>query len=243
MNISLSQGGNSMPNLRDIEQKLSLLKQQGFIKSLRRGPTGIGHTFEQSLGLLESNLQLPDLGGRVELKATRRTSASLITLFTFNRNVWIVKPKELIQNFGYVDTNGRKALYSTVWANAVNAQGFTLEINSEAQSLILKHNEQVAIWSLYRLVGALLYKLGKVLYIIADSRIGEDGIEEFHFNEAYLLEDPNTENFISAFQNSRACIDVRMHLKPDGSVRNHGTGFRIRESELDIIFAHKRKIL
>jgi len=39
----------------------------GYIPTLRRGPTGVGHTFEQVFGLDENNLQLPDVGGRIEV--------------------------------------------------------------------------------------------------------------------------------------------------------------------------------
>jgi len=79
--------------------------------------------------------------------------------------------------------------------------------------LKLRHSGvDIAVWSIYRLVGALLYKLGKVLYVIADTRIGERGGEEFHFNEAYLLENPSENRFIEALENSRVCLDIRMHL-------------------------------
>ncbi|MBF0517873.1 MAG: hypothetical protein HQK97_12330 [Nitrospirae bacterium] len=71
----------------EIIKRLKSLKEQGFIQSLRRGPTGVGYTLETKLALNETNISLPDIGGRVELKATRRSSSSLITLFTFNRGV------------------------------------------------------------------------------------------------------------------------------------------------------------
>ena len=71
--------------LAEIQRKLNHLKEKGFIPSLRRGSTGIGYTLEKELGLKESNIAIPDLGGRVELKTSRRESSSLITLFIFNR--------------------------------------------------------------------------------------------------------------------------------------------------------------
>ncbi|MBF0487067.1 MAG: hypothetical protein HQK98_02800 [Nitrospirae bacterium] len=98
----------------EIIKRLKSLKDQGYISSLRRGPTGIGYTLETMLGLGETNISVPDIGGRVELKASRRSSSSLITLFTFNRAVWQLPQKEVIESYGYIDENVRKSLYCTV---------------------------------------------------------------------------------------------------------------------------------
>ena len=88
-----------------------------------------------------------------------------------------------------------------------------------------------------------MYKLGKILFVIADTQEGENKREEFHFNEAYLLEKPSEEGFIEAFENSKVCLDIRMHINEKGSVRNHGTGFRIKENELYMLFGTKRSLL
>ena len=56
--------------LKEIQNNLEELKNRGFIFSHRKGPTGIGHTLEQELKLNETNLAIPDIGGRVELKAS-----------------------------------------------------------------------------------------------------------------------------------------------------------------------------
>ena len=42
---------------------LQELKNRGFVKSLRKGPTGIGLTFETLMGVEENNLALPDIDG------------------------------------------------------------------------------------------------------------------------------------------------------------------------------------
>ena len=41
--------------------KFISLKNNDFVKSLRGGPTGIGHTLEQKLGMKENNIALPDI--------------------------------------------------------------------------------------------------------------------------------------------------------------------------------------
>ncbi|MBF0458949.1 MAG: hypothetical protein HQK99_13760 [Nitrospirae bacterium] len=225
----------------EIIRRLKDLKEQGYIASLRRGPTGIGYTLETKLGLGETNISVPDIGGRVELKATRRNSSSLITLFTFNRAVWQLPQKEVIETYGYTDENGRKALYCTVWSKAQNSQGLSIQVDRDNHRLKLVHggNGVIASWDIYVLVSKLISKLGKVLFITADSRVGENNIEEFHFNEACLLIEPTARSFIKALEDSVVCVDIRMHLKETGNVRNHGTGIRIKECDLPVLFEVK----
>lgn len=83
--------------LKEIERRLRSLKEMGYVPTIRKGSTGVGHTFEQKMGLSETNITIPDLGGRTEIKTTRRYSTSLITLFCFNKGVWHISQKELIE--------------------------------------------------------------------------------------------------------------------------------------------------
>ena len=107
--------------LKEITKRLHFIKNKGFITSKRKGPTGIGHTLESELGLKENNLSIPDIGGYIELKSTRHNSKSMITLFTFNKAVWQLPQKEIIQNYGYLKSN-RQSLYSTIFYTQYNPQ-------------------------------------------------------------------------------------------------------------------------
>ncbi|MEO5357793.1 MAG: MvaI/BcnI family restriction endonuclease [Nitrospirae bacterium YQR-1] len=227
--------------LVEIISRLKNLKDQGFIPSLRGGSTGIGYTLETRLGLSETNISVPDLGGRVELKATRRNSSSLITLFTFNKGVWQIPQKLVVENYGYIDETGRKSLYCTVWSKTQNSQGLSIQIDRNNHQLNLVHNSNniIATWDIYNLISKLISKLGKVLFVTADSRAGESKIEEFHFNEAYLLIEPTAKSFIKALEDSTVCIDIRMHLKESNHIRNHGTAIRIKESDIPLLFEKK----
>ena len=66
--------------LEEFIERFTALKNRGYVRSLRSGPTGIGKTLETYLGIEENNLYLPDLG-QIELKAHRDDSTNLITLF------------------------------------------------------------------------------------------------------------------------------------------------------------------
>jgi hypothetical protein len=231
--------------LKQLIKNLEGLKNKGFIQTLRKGPTGIGHLLENELGLSETNIAIPDVGGRVELKATRRNVNSLITLFTFNRGVWQVKQKDIVEKYGYKDEQGRQALYNIVRKKIPNTQGFYAVSDPAKHLFILKNvneKQNIAEWSTYVIAGKFMTKLDRLLLILADSKLG-DGAEYFHFNEAYLLENPTPERFLEAFEKSELMIDLRMHLKESGGVRNHGTGFRISEKNLILLYSKKKRLL
>lgn len=111
--------------LKEFKRKFEEIKDQWF-PSLRKGPTGIGYTFESLIGLEENNIALPDLG-EVELKAHRVDSSSMITLFTFNRRAWKMKPIIAVKKYGTPDENGRLGLYFTM-ARTPNSAGLFLHI-------------------------------------------------------------------------------------------------------------------
>lgn len=230
--------------LKELVEKLQAISEMGYVKALRRGNTGIGYTFESLIGLEETNIPIPDIGGRVEIKTTRKDSSSLVTLFTFNRGVWLKKQKEIIEQFGYEDEKGRKALKSTIFYNRPNSLGLYINIDDSKHiiRLLSSNHELLAEWDVYVVVGVFSSKLSRLLFVLADRRIIQ-GQEEFHFNEAYLLTEPNPRNFLNAFKNSLVGIDLRMHLKGNGTVRNRGTGFRMREKDMLELYGNKSKLL
>ena len=82
-----------------------------------------------------------------------------------------------------------------------------------------------------------------LVMVYAETRINSDEKEEFWFNEAYLLDQPNAANFLDLIRKDIVIVDLRMHLKESGAVRNHGTGFRIDEKFLNLCFGKREKLL
>ncbi len=231
--------------LSEVQNKLKDIKNRGYIESLRRGSTGIGYTFETLFGVKENNIPIPDIGGRVEIKTVRKDSQSLITLFTFNRGVWHMKQKEIIQKYGYIDEKGRVALKNTVFYEKIIPQGLKLEIDENKNTIHLMDTvdrEIIATWDVYVIVGKFMTKLSRLLIVLADRKVVE-GKEYFHYNEAYFLTDPSPRSFIKAFKKSIIGIDLRMHLKENGAVRNRGTAFRIKEKDLVELYEHRRRLI
>lgn len=232
--------------LEELRQRLQQLHDQGYITSKRSGSTGVGYTLEKVLGVSENNLPIPDIGGRVELKATRSTSNALITLFTFNRGVWKIKPKDAIEKFGYTDTQQRQALKCAVSAIEENPQGLILILDETQHTVSILHkksNTILAQWSLYHLVGKFVSKFERMIFVKADARKSQHKSEEFHYIQAELLQEPNINTFLHAMRSGTVLIDIRMHIQENGGVRNRGTAIRVRETQLPQLFAKRTALI
>ena len=208
---------------------------------MRRGNTGIGYTLESLLGVDENNLQMPDLG-EIELKSHRNGASSLITLFTFNRSVWQIPAKDVIEEYGYIDSNDRCALYSTV-NTGTNNQGLSIRIEDEYVKLYHVSGQLIAEWSGVGLADTFAEKMPALVAVYADTRINSDDREEFWFNEAYIFRQPSAGNILELIRNDTIVVDIRMHINDRGSVRNHGTGFRINDGFLGLCFSNREKLL
>jgi hypothetical protein len=133
------------------------IKAMGFVQSLRRGPTGIGYTFETLLGIQENNIYQPDLGV-IELKTHRTKANNLITLFTFNRKVWQIPPLEAIRRYGSLDREGRMGLYYTLSLKP-NSHGLFTHVEGDSISVRHISGDVLAIWQLTTLAQRFMQKI------------------------------------------------------------------------------------
>ncbi len=218
--------------LEEFKQKFQELRKKGFVKSLRKGPTGIGFTFETLMGVYENNLALPDIDG-IEIKAHRDNSNSMITLFTFNKKAWQINPLEAIRKYGSYDDNGRLGMYYTM-SLTPNSAGLFLTVNNEEISVQHISGEIIATWQLSILAERFSQKVPALLFISAHTE-ERAGIEYFHFYRGQLMRDTTKELLSELFKTGNLLVDLRLHDK-DTMARNHGTGFRTFEDKLPLLF-------
>ncbi len=224
--------------LNEFVKSFAKIKKLGWVQSHRKGPTGIGQTLEQLLGLTENNIALPDLG-TVELKAHRAGSSSMITLFTFNRKVWKVKPFDAIKKYGTKDSNGRLGMYFTM-SRTPNSMGLFLHIERETISVRHISGEVIAEWELTTLAERFVRKIPGLVFVSAFSEMRGDS-EWFKFDRAQLLTDTSSEIIRNQIISGNILVDLRLHDKGT-SARNHGTGFRAYEDKLQSLFKSVRDI-
>ena len=226
-------------NLEEFKKKFEQIKNMGFVRSLRKGPTGIGYTFETLLGIKENNIVGPDIGN-LEIKTHRLGSNNLITLLTFNRKVWKMNPLEAIRKYGTCDKNGRLGLYFTM-SQKPNSQGLFIHITDESIQLRHLDGTLIAEWFFEDLVKRFEQKIPALIFVTAEVE-ERNGIEYFHYIRAQLLKGTSKDILISQFKEENILLDLRLHDKGTRA-RNHGTGFRCYERNLPKIFKYVEDLL
>jgi len=225
--------------LKQIQAKLSKIKKLGYVKTLRRGPTGIGYTLETLLEIDENNICSPDLG-EIELKAQRENHTGMTTLFTFNNKAWKMDPLEAIKKYGSRDKDGRLGMYYTM-GRTPNSAGLFLYVDDEVVSVRNVDGNTVAEWQLSEIEKRFEAKVKNVLLVKA--KVEErDGVEHFLFDRARLLSHGTTKAILkNQFENGQLLVDLRLHDKGT-MARNHGTGFRVYENNIDDLYEKVEEI-
>jgi hypothetical protein len=234
----------TIESFNEFVSRLRDISGRGFIETHRAGNTGIGKTLEDLLGIEENNIPGPDAAG-VELKSTRRHSNNLTTLFTkepprSQRNLW---NQQLVRRLGYEDSKGRQALKVTIGTNSPNNRGFYLSYGNDTVEVTQENYGVCATYPLDLLREVFERKLPELVLVIADVEMRE-GREHFWYNEAYHLEGFDSDDFMHLLRDGVITLDLRMHIKENGNIRNRGTAWRILdESRLDEAFEQRTYLL
>lgn len=235
--------------LDDFVREFAAIKAEGWIKTHRSGPTGIGKTLEDLLGIPENNHDEPDFGD-YELKSCRLNSQSMLTLFTrtpqpARSNTYLRK------KYGYSSDaydNDEKVLHSTLTAArfvSIANTGHKLKIVCETDKISIASEKEVenVYWTEDKLRKAFEKKYkNKMVYAKAESR-GTGGSEEFKFVEAYEASGFNFDTFSKLLRQGKIFVDLRIGQYSDGRTHDHGTGFRIRESDELLLFKIYKRIV
>lgn len=233
--------------LKEIDVKLAMqeVDNKGFIQNLRDGDTGVGYTLEETWGIVENNAGEPDLiynGLPVELKAQRTSATSRVTLITKTPHWDPLSPKEIIQKFGYIDKNRRQALKITLYSDSFNNQGFKLEFYEDRLNIVHKTGGVVAYFDIQELMDKLHEKLYENLLLVLADNKRINGKEYFHYKSALLLTHLSADAFKKLFKEGLIVWEFRMHIKENGSVRDHGPGFRLSRLHIKKLYDNSLQI-
>lgn len=237
--------------------KMEEIKNQGFIKTHRKGPTSVGKTLEDLLGIKENCIAGPDIG-KVELKSARIGSNSMLTLNTKSPDVRGAN-SILRDKYGY-KTKESIALNPNVniLHTTINGVNFNTLQGKEAFKIIFEDNlmklihkddgETNVYWSTQKIKDAFKKKfpLEQLFYVKAKSEFRE-GVEYFHYVEAYHLKHFSAEKLLQHIKDGIIDIDIRIGLytsgKKKGKSHDHGTAIRIRPDKLDLCFDSIERIV
>ncbi len=227
--------------LRRFLREFDRIERLGWVPTKRRGSTGIGYTLEELLGVAENNRPTGDIFG-IEVKSHRGSDFSQSS--TRRLNLFLKEPRwtdglshrERIPKYGYVDDNGRLALYSTVTSRE-NTHRLALKVDRPKRVVgLFFKGKPVAFWNFDIIQQRLQEKLSETAFVGAKTR-GRGASEEFHYDTVLFCRQPSVEAFVDLIEERNVVVEMRMHLRESGSARNHGTAFRIRQNHLPRLFA------
>jgi len=232
--------------LQEFLTRFDKVSARGFVKTLRPGDTGVGFTLETLLEIPENNSPRGDFHG-MEIKAYRDSETEFddqdkMNLF-LKEPEWLdgLTTAERIQQYGYKDPNGRQAWYLSVTSrkNEANLQLFVTE---QGEVLELHRNDlPIARWSLEVLEQRLQEKHAHSVFVGAESR-GKGADEEFWYKTVTWCQEPSAKRLLELTTSGDIIVELRMHLRPDGSARNHGTAFRCRKHKLQTLFREQTTV-
>lgn len=241
-----------MKDKERIIEEFRKIKALGFVKSNRENNTGVGKTFEDYIGVVENNLDEPDLLG-YEIKSHREESASYVTLFTKKPDFPPKANAYLNKNFGapYEENPALNKLHTSIFASKYNTYcgKYSFKLLNDRVGKFLKIgiydiNAKVLLDAnvgyTYESLEDIIERKLKNLFYVGAEREYREGIEYFYFNRAEIYTAPSLEKFLDMVDNGLIRYDVRIGSyksgRKYGQSHDHGSGFRIIESNMKLLF-------
>lgn len=241
-----------MKDFYDLYNLYSHVNKMGWVKSLRKGPGGIGYTFETLIGKEEEDFPIPDFNS-IEIKTMRYKSKKTLHLFTLTPDGDYLFPiKRILDTLGYPSKWNRD--YKMLMVN-VNAKEYSfiglskkirLNVNRKEQKIELlafkSNGEEIDIdvsWSFDWLKQVLEAKLNNLAVIKAYHKIIA-GQEYFNYSNISFYKLKSFETFISLIYdgviNVTFNIDIFKSGRRIGQVHDHGTSFWINLDNIDLLY-------
>ena len=223
------------------------IKKSNWVCSTRKGPTGVGKTFEDLIGKEEETFCFPDFLG-IEIKTKRSNTREPYGLFCAEPDGENLFETERIRtNYGYPS---KKYPQFTVFNHTIkigkktisgNYQ-FTLEIDYEKECVylvVLDKNQKIidkqTYWSFSLLKERLERKLNYLAVIKAHSKFQENA-EYFKYYRMYIFKKVNFNNFLNLLEKGKIFINFKIGVYTGeyryGCPHNRGTSFSLYEESI-----------
>ena len=241
-----------MKDFFDLYKLYLKINRMGWVKSKRKGPGGIGYTFETLLGKEEDDFQIPDFKS-IEIKTMRFFSKRTLHLFTLTPDGDFLFPiKRLLDTIGYpskfdvsckiFQANANACEYSMVGLS----KKIRLNVNYEKQKVELlafkSSGQKIDVnisWSFELLEKTLESKLKNLAIVMAKHKVLNNE-EYFHYSKIIFYKIRDFDTFISLIEKGIITIifniDVFKSGKRIGQVHDHGTGFCINLNNVDSLY-------
>lgn len=220
-----------------------------------RADTAIGRQVEALLGIDMNASKLPDYKG-IELKSFRSQRPSIKKNLFCKVPDWdlshLKSGSEIVDKYGYM-SGGIKSYRNTLYCKASNSQNLRLNMNYPDDLLEIEEDKivgeeqfkkvaDVAVWRLQTLHECLLTKHHETFWIEVDTKIGDQGQEQFMFNKIEHTRNPIVSQFDILLEQSMITVDLllgRPKVDPEtGKPKKGGdaVSFKIKKSAAGLLF-------
>ncbi len=204
------------------------IPQEGF------GGTGApGLYLEHLLGLRTSNVDVPDAGAW-EVKYT--SGNALLTLFHKDPYPRGQAIRYIINRWGWIGRNGNQSFRHTICGESER-----FHVVDDAGSIWVRRTDYDDIspqWTHDDLITAFARKLNKLILVKGSYSRAKRIVR---YDSAEFLSDARTTQIIRAIVSGLICIDFDAYIRENGSIRNHGTKFRIKPDDLSRIYSRSQR--
>lgn len=232
------------PEAEELLEKLRTISSQGYIRTLRRGDTGVGFTLETLLGIQANSSKNPDYKG-IELKSARSRGRKGDRTTIFSRvpdweSSRLKSSKEILQARGYFSSEkNRHQLHHTISCSKKNSLGLILTIDNEwlYQKFIDLEGEirTDVLWRISVLNNAFLKKHNQTFWVYADT-VGKGGSEEFFFSQAKYTKGPDESRLAMLLETGDITVDYSIRETATGAAKDRGYAFKIAQGNLELLF-------
>ena len=240
--------------IKKLKEEFIKIKEKGWIKSVNKGPNGVGITFESLLGIQMNELEFPDYNG-IELKARRYGSKSYVILFSAKPEGKYYHEVERIKDeYGYPHRKFKqyKVLNNSAYANKFNKIGleyyFKLDVDREERKIYLliydKYKNLLECdvhWDFDVLEEKIYRKLQFLSLVKAYSKKDEyEDCEYFKYNFMKIYRLKDFEKFLSLIEEGKIRVNFKLNIKTKGDkigqIHDHGTSFDILEKDIPKLY-------
>ncbi len=191
-----------------------------------------GLYLEHLLGLRTSNQDIPDARAW-EIKYS--SGNSLVTLFHKDPYPRGKAIRYMINQWGWTGRNGLQSFRHTICSES--ERFLVVDEANEIKIRRTGHDDLVPHWPHDTLVNSLSRKL-RNLVVVHGRKRGRT----VWYESAEILTEVRSSRFIRAILQGVVCIDFDAYIRENGSIRNHGTKFRVKTEDLHRIYTGRRHI-
>jgi hypothetical protein len=238
------------PVADELLSKLGEISRLGWIKTLRKGDTGVGFTLESMLGISANSSKSPDYKG-IELKSGRSNKQikRQTTVFSQVPN-WKISTlkgsKDILEKHGrYNNKKERIQLFHEISCLKPNSYDLQLDLESggaQLDQIFIRPDGKIdrdVTWLMDKLVSRVEEKHAESMWVSAENR-GRGEAEEFWYRKVKHTKGVDQQALPILLESGAMTVHYLIKQLPSGAAKDQGYLFKMSPQYLPTLFNEAR---